>query len=137
MLNLGGAVGDASPNDAEDVMYVKFLLRHFATVSPAMDAAKRNKAMALTVDGAYGPLVRDCIVDYQRLRGESHNAFNPEGRIAPASTTASNWDSSQHSIISLTYAAKNSCGANWPLLSTIGYSSAALNAAVRRALTGS
>lgn len=136
IFNIGGPVGVSGMNDGEDVMYIKWLLKTYAIASPAMQAAQRDKMMNLAVDGTCCTATRESIVNYQRLRGESHNTFNPEGRIGPASTTASSWDSSQ-SIISLTYTARNLNKDKWPMLGQLAHCPPMLAAAARRAIVGS
>lgn len=135
IFNIGGWVGVGGMNDSEDVMYIKWLLKTYAIASPAMPAAQRDKMMNLTMDGNCCTRTRESIVDYQRSRGESHNTFNPEGRISAASTTASNWDSSQ-SLISLTYSARNLNKDKWPMLGQMANCPPALATAARRAIVG-
>lgn len=134
IINIGGSVGNQGANEPEDVMYVKFLLKTFALCSPAWN--QRTNCLNLLVDGASNPAFRQAIIDYQTLRGEKHTPpFGVAGRVSPASTSATNWDSDQ-TFLGLTYAAKNVCGQNWPMIGTMQACVPALTAAVRRALTG-
>lgn len=136
IFNLGGSVGVNGSNDAEDVMYVKWLLKTYAIASPAMPAVTRDKMMGLTIDPNCCIRTRESIVEYQRMRGESHNTFNPEGKVSPVSTTASNWESSTQTLISLTYVARNVNKDKWPMLDQMAHCSSQLASAARRAIVG-
>ncbi|MGH8515818.1 MAG: hypothetical protein ACREUE_00020 [Panacagrimonas sp.] len=136
IFNIGGTVGASGANDSEDVMYVKWLLKTYAIASPAMPAAPRDKMLNLTVDGNCCTRTRESIVDYQRMRGEPHSTFNPEGKVSPASTTVSNWESSTQTLISLTYVARNLYKDKWPMLVQMANCSPQLAAAARRSIVG-